>query len=124
MNDKELTAKVHSAMYKLAKEKGLAAPVEVLTEIGILSKADYERWREGKIDYLERVCKINLGKLTKIIKEIRAYANKHNLKPSWTFYRKWGKKTKVGGQGKGIAVKLRFPKSGDENIERQYATHC
>jgi len=119
-NDKELQAKVHSAMYNLIKAKGIAAPVDVLIIIGALSKDDHERWRFGKIDYLERVCKINLRKLSLVNHEIRAYARKHNLKPSWTFYKRWGD-NKKGAKVK--ATKLRFSKSGDENIEKQYATH-
>ena len=39
---------------------------------------------------------------------------KQGLKPSWTDYRKWGK---------GENPRLRFSKSGDDNIERAYATH-
>jgi hypothetical protein len=114
MNDKELIGKVHSAVYSLANGKGYAAPVDVLMAIGVLSKADYENWRNGRVDCLERVCKVNLKKLSTINREIRAYAQKHNLKASWTDYRKWGK---------GENIRLRFSKSGDEGIERLYATH-
>lgn len=114
MNNIELHKKVHSAMYNLIKQKGVASPVEVLIEICVLSKEDYERWRFGKIDYLERVCKINLNKLSTVNHEIRVFARKNKLKPSWTDYRKWGK---------GNRVMLRFSKSGGEQIEKLYATH-
>jgi len=113
-NDHELKVKVHSAVYHLIKDKGVASPSEVLIAIGVLSKEDYERWRNGKVDFLERVCKINLRKLSFINHEIRSYASKHNLKPSWTAYNKWGK---------GAKKRLRFSKSGEEKIERFYATH-
>ena len=46
--------------------------------------------------------------------EIRVYAQKHNLKPSWTDYHKWGK---------GHRMRLRFSKSGNARIEELYATH-
>ena len=114
MNDKEIHDKVNSAMYTLVKGKGFAAPVDVLLEIGVLSKADYENWQFGRTSYLERVCKINLKKLSAINRKIRVYAQQHNLKPSWTDYRKWGK----GGN-----IRLQFSKSGNEQIERLYATH-
>ena len=114
MNNKELYNKVQSAMYTLIKDKGIAAPVDVLILVGVLSKEDYERWRHGKVDYLERLCKINLSKLSTINHEIRVYARKNNLKASWTDYRTWGK---------GSKDRLRFSKSGDENIEKLYATH-
>lgn len=115
MNDKEIQSKVNLAMYTIIKRKGSVAPVDVLISIGVLSKADYENWRFGRgVDYLERVCKINLRKLSTINRAIRTYAKQHNLKPSWTDYRKWGKCEHS---------RLRFSKSGNENIERQYATH-
>ena len=114
MNNKELHDKVHAIMYALIKEKGVASPIEVLMALDILSKEDYENWRFGRVSYLERVCKINLGKLSTINHEIRVFARKNDLKASWSDYRKWGK---------GKAIPLRFSKSGSENIERLYATH-
>jgi hypothetical protein len=107
-------------MYALIKENGVASPVEVLISVGVLSKEKYEEWRFGKIPYLEKVCQANLNKLSTINHEIRVFARKNDLKPSWTFYKKWGN-NKKGNRGN--AVKLRFSKSGDENIEQQYATH-
>ena len=117
MNNGEIIGKVHNSMYQQIKKTGVAAPVQVLMDLGVLSPADYERWRFGKVDYLERVCKVNLSKLSYIMKEIRSYARKNELKESWTFYKQWG------GKGSKSAVKLRFSKSGSESIERGYATH-
>jgi hypothetical protein len=117
MNNAELRKKVHAAMHSLVQKNGFASPVEVLIEIGVLSKEKYEDWRFGRVSYLERVCQINLGKLSTINHEIRIFARKNNLKASWTFYKQWGQNKK------GKTIKLRFSKSGDENIERQYATH-
>lgn len=116
MNDKELIPKVHSSMYRQMKETGVCIPVQVLMDIGILSNTDYDNWRFGKVDYLERVCKINMRKLSVVMREVRSFARKNNLKPSWTFYKRWGRKGKP-------TIKLRFSKSGDEGIERGYATH-
>ena len=117
MNNGEIIGKVHNSMYQQIKKSGFAAPVQVLMDVGVLLPADYERWRTGKVDYLERVCKINLSKLSFIMKEVRSYARINGLKDSWTFYNQWG------GKGKQPAVKLRFSKSGAEAIERGYATH-
>ena len=63
MTDRELTGKVHSAVYHQCQRRGYAAPVDVLMEIGVLPKEKYEDWRRGRIDYLERVCTVNLRKL-------------------------------------------------------------
>jgi len=48
LNDKELKQKVNTAMYTLIKEKGFAAPTDVLIAVAVLSSTDYERWRVVK----------------------------------------------------------------------------
>lgn len=116
MNNGEIIGKVHNSMYHQLQRDGFATPVQVLMDIGALSKQDYENWRFGRVDYLERVCKINLKKLSFVMKQMRAYAAKNNLKPSFTYYKQWGHKGKP-------TRKQRFSKSGNENIERHYATH-
>ena len=112
MNDKELIGKVHSSMYHQLKRKGYATAVDVLMDLEILSKTDYELWRNGKVLYLEKVCKVNLKKLSTIL----------HLKPSFCVYKRWAVKKK-NGQGKKPVIKLRFSKSGSEDIEKWYATH-
>lgn len=84
MNDKELIGKVHSAVYHQCQRRGYAAPVDVLMEIGFLPKQKYEDWRFGRVDYLERVCMVNLRKLSFIMCQMRVYAQKTGLKPSKT----------------------------------------
>lgn len=116
VNDGEIKRRVHSAMYHQLQEKGYAAPADVLMDIGVLTKEDYENWRFGRVPYLECVCKVNLKMLSSIMHEVRSYAAKNNLKPSWTYYGKWGVKN-------GRRPKLRFSKSGDEKIEEGYSTH-
>ena len=116
MNDSEIVNKVHHSMYHQIQKTGMSTPVQVLIDLDVLSSVNLERWRFGKVDYLERVCKVNLRKLSYIMKQVRAYAAKNNLKASWTFYKQWGRKGKP-------TVKLRFSKSGDEDVEHGYATH-
>lgn len=110
MNNMELKAKVDKAMADIIRAKGFAAPVDVLMEVGILSKKDHEDWRSGRVPYLERVCNTNLSKLSLVMHEIRSYADRNDLKLSWTAYIHKGKP-------------LRFSKSSDEKIERSYSTH-
>ena len=117
MNNREIIGKVHNSMYQQIKKSGMATPVQVIIDLGYLSQADYDRWRFGKgVDYLERVCKVNLHKLSFIMKQVRACARKNDLKPSWTFYKQYGRKGKK-------PIKLRFSKYGDEGVEKGYATH-
>ncbi|MBR0597689.1 hypothetical protein [Sinanaerobacter chloroacetimidivorans] len=117
MNNNKTVGNVHNSMYKQIQKTGIATPVQVLLDLGILSKEDYERWRFGKVDYLERVCKVNLSKLSFVMREIQSYAAKNSLKGSWTFYKQWGQKDSPR------AKQLRFSKSGGEDIEKAYATH-
>ena len=95
MNDKELIGKVHSAVYHQCQRRGYAAPVDVLMEIGVLPKQKYEDWRFGRVDYLERVCMVNLRKLSFIMRQMRVYAQKTGLKPSFCYYKQWDVKKKT-----------------------------
>lgn len=114
MNNAELDKAVKRLVHSNRYEKGYVCAVDVLMQLDYLSKKDYEAWRFGRVDYLEKVCQINLSKLTLINKLIRKYATELNLKSSWTEYNKFGK---------GVKHKLRFSKSGKKTIEDRYATH-
>lgn len=122
MDDKELIGKVHSAMYHQCQKRGYAAPVDVLMDIGALPKQKYEEWRYGHVPYLEAVCIVNLHKLSRIMHEMRVYAQKNNLKRSFCYYKQWAVK-KPTGQGHKPVIPLRFSKSGKSEIEKWYATH-
>ena len=122
VTDSELIGKVHSAVYQQCRQRGYAAPVDVLMDLGVLSKQKYEEWRYGKVSYLEQACTCNLRKLSFIMSQIREYAEKSNLKSSFCYYKQWGTKKK-SGQGRKLVIQLRFSKSGKEDIERAYATH-
>ena len=76
MNREELILRVNSAMYRQCRQRGYATPVDVLMDIGILSKQKYEDWRFGKVPFLEAVCNANLGKLTIVLGAMRRYAQK------------------------------------------------
>lgn len=117
-----MVVKIHSSMYQQLKKRGYATPVDVLMDLEILSKKDYELWRNGKIPYLEKTCNINLKKLSMILHEMRVYAKKSDLNPSYTVYKQWAVK-KRNEQGRKPVIKLRFSKSGSDDIEKWYATH-
>lgn len=68
------------------------------------------------MDYLERVCTVNLRKLSFIMHQMRVYAQKTGLKPSFCCYKQWGVKKK-NGQGHKPVIPLRFSKSGNPEIE-------
>lgn len=112
MNDGEMLGKVNSSMYHQCQKRGYATPVDVMMDIGILPKQQYENWRFGRIPYLEAVCTVNLRKLSVMMHQMRVYAQKAGLKPSFCYYKQWntGKKN---GQGHKTVIPLRFSKSGN-----------
>ncbi len=114
MNRQEIEAKVNSQIYLQCKSRGYTTPVDVLMGIGVLSKENHLKWCNGKVPYLEMVCNGSLNSLSFIMKCMRSYAAKNDLKPSITFYKQYGSKP---------VKKLRFSKSNNPQIEQAYATH-
>lgn len=114
MNNKVLEAKVKELVHRTRYEQGFVCSIDILLQLEYLSQKDYDDWRFGHIDCLEKVCKVNLSKLTFINKLIRKFSIELGLTSSWTGYNQYGK----GGKRR-----LRFSKSGDRVIEENYATH-
>jgi hypothetical protein len=77
---KDLTGKIQDAVYQNIQRKGFVAPVDVLMDIGVLEKKDYDAWRRGQVPYLEKVCRVNLHKLSAIMRALRTCAAKNMLK--------------------------------------------
>lgn len=114
MNNKELEKKVKQLVSELSYLKGYVCSVDVLLKLGYITQSDYQNWRMGKIEYLEKVCDVNLHKLSTVNKFIRKFAAEWNLEASWTEYNKIGKEPKK---------RLIFSKTRDSKIEYAYATH-
>lgn len=92
----------------------VVAPVDVFVQLDLLSASDLEAWRFGRVPYLEKVIRCNLEKASRILRILRLHAHDLNMRPSPTYYKKWGK---------GQKVPLRFSKNADRNIEEAYARH-
>lgn len=114
MNRKELHKKLSAVTSELIREKGYICFVDVFMNLGYLDFKDYELWRMKKIPYLEKVIKVNLMQINFIMRSVQKNSINGKLEQSWTVYKSWGK---------GKKVFLRFSKSGEENIEKLYATH-
>jgi hypothetical protein len=92
----------------------VVAPIDVFVHMDLLSKADVESWRFGRVPYLERVIRCSLGKTSRILRILRMHVHDLNMIPSHTAYVKWGK---------GPRTPLRFSKTGDRNLEEAYSRH-
>ncbi len=91
MNNSDLKNKIKLIGKEIIEEKGYLSSIDVLLKLEYLSEKDYENWRFGKVDYLEKVCGVNLKKLSTINKTIKEISGQWNLKKSWTAYNKYGK---------------------------------
>ena len=102
------------AVGEILSADGIVTPVEIFIHLNLLSRADLEEWRFGRVPYLEKVIRCNLSKASRILRILRFHAHDLNLKPSQTAYVKWGK---------GKRARLRFSKTGDPNLEEAYSRH-
>ena len=67
-------------------ERGYVSAIDVFLGVGWLAPADLDRWRQGRVECLERVVHASLPKLTKAMAELRRWAARRGLKPSETGY--------------------------------------
>ena len=106
MNNQDLIKKADAIMASQIYTRGYIAPVDVLLDLNVLERKDFEAWRRGRVKILEKVIHMNLHKLSFLMKEVRAYARSHDLQPRMTVYKN-----------------LRFSVSGAIDIEKNYSTH-
>jgi hypothetical protein len=112
-NQKKLESRIVATAEATLAEQHYVAPVDVLVGIGWLPPSLVDQWRQGRVDYLERVVQANLSKMSTAMKVFRRWARDRGLKPSETAYVARTRDRR----------KLRFSKSGDPEIERAYSTH-
>jgi hypothetical protein len=80
---------------------------------GLARPQALQRWRQGQVDYLERIVQANLSRISKAVRIFRRWAVAKGLTASETHY----VRRKSPGQT------LRFSKSGNPGVERLYRTH-
>ncbi|SDI74200.1 hypothetical protein [Natribacillus halophilus] len=114
MNRQKLRQRVFQHSEQILSEKGYVSPIDVLLKLERLTPKEVEDWRFKRTPHLERSMRGSLPSQNFVLKTIREFAQKKGLKPSFTFYKKWGK---------GPKQRLQFSKSGTKAIEERYATH-
>ena len=112
--DDPLFPRVERAVAAILAGGKIVAPVDVLVRMGLLKQEHIEDWRQGRVDYLERLITGNLTRLSRLLRILHFHA--HDLKwvPSVTGYMCWGK---------GPRRRLRFTKTGDAKLEEAYSRH-
>src|SRR3989304_6627891 len=114
LNRNDLIKKMNAASSFVLREKGYISFVDVLIQMGMLTKEPYEAWRFGKVPCLEQVISVNLAKINYTLRALQQNARNGGLRASKTAYGSWGK---------GPKRTWRFSKSFDPNIDEEYATH-
>lgn len=96
MNAAELDKEVKRLVNLNWYQQGYVCAVDVLRQLGVLKEKDYEDWRFGRVEYLEKVCGANLSRLTLISKLKRKHARGLAMKGSLAVYNKYGKGPDAG----------------------------
>ena len=112
-NRAQLELRVARVAEAALAERQFVTPIDVLVGLGWLASSHVEEWRQGRVEYLERVAQANLAKLSVATTLLRTWATGRGLIPSETTYvaRTRDRRT------------LRFSTSGHPDIERAYRTH-
>jgi hypothetical protein len=114
VNRTELEKKTRDAFHTRLHQTGYVSLVDLLLEMGKLTRDDHEAWRFRRVPFLERVVRLNLSQLNVVRRQVQALAREHALQPSFTAYVSWGQ---------GPRTQLRFTRSGNPQLEAAYATH-
>ena len=105
--------RVVGAVARILARSDVVAPVDVLIEMGNLSKKNLEAWRAGQVPYLERAFEGSLSKANRMLRIIGFHVHDLNMVSSQATYRATS----------GRHAALRFSKSGAKTIEDAYSRH-
>lgn len=115
--DSDNRRKLHDRVVKAAEEalaeSGCVAPVDVLIGVGWLPLSTLRAWRQGRVPNLEQVMNVKPSRISEAMELLRAWANQRGLQPNEAVY--------VARTPARPA--LRFSKSGDPDLEKDYRTH-
>ncbi len=103
---------IKAAEAALADRHFLSA-IDVLVGIRWLTTSQVDRWRQGRVDYLERQVTADLSKISIAMAAFRHWAQQEGLHPSESAYLSRSRDHRP----------LRFSKSADPSIEVAYRTH-
>ncbi len=113
MARQDIQARVRRVAEQALAEHQYVRPIDVLLGLGWLAPSHLDRWKQGRVSYLEEVIQGNLGKVSTAMTEFRRWARASGLTPSETTYLA---RTRDRRQ-------LRFSASADPSIEQAYRTH-
>lgn len=113
MARQDLERRVRRAAEEALTRQRFVSAIDVLLGLGWLAPTHLDRWRQGRVDSLERVVQANLRKVTAAMAELRRWAQDKGLDSAETAYLARTRDRRP----------LRFSVSGDDAIELAYRTH-
>jgi hypothetical protein len=113
MTDRGIEDRVARAAEAALADREFVAPVDVLMGVGWLQPGVVDRWRQGRVEYLEAAAQVDPSKLSAAMAAFRRWTERHGLQPSETDYVARTRDRR----------RLRFTSTGDPAIERAYSTH-
>jgi hypothetical protein len=113
MANSRLEERVTRAAEAALAAQSYVSAVDVLLRLGWLAPSHLDLWRQGRVEYLERMVQAGLGKQSTAMSTLRTWATRRGLTPSETAY---VARTRDCRQ-------LRFSVSGNPDTELAYRTH-
>lgn len=110
---RKLDRRVARAAEEALAEHGIVTTIDVLLGVGWLSARAVDRWRQGRVEYLERAAAVDASRLSAAIELFDQWARDRGLEPSETDYVARRRDRRA----------LRFTSGGTPEIERAYRTH-
>jgi hypothetical protein len=110
---RRIDRRVAEAAKAALAERQNVSVIDVLVGLGWLHPSNVDRWRQGRIEYLELVVFVGPDKIAAALEALLDWARERELRPSEMAYPARARDRRP----------LRFTASGDPEIERLYRTH-
>jgi hypothetical protein len=109
----KLEDRVITAAEEALADRHFVTAIDVLVGVGWLTTPQIDRWRQGRVDYLERLVTANHSKISTAMATFRRWAQEAGLHPSESAYLSQSRDHRP----------LRFSINDDPRIEAAYRTH-
>jgi hypothetical protein len=113
MSGTALAQRVERVAEAALAEQRYVSAIDIFRGLGWLAPTHLDKWRQGRVQCLERVAQASLPKLSNAMRLFRRWAQRRGLVPSETGYVARTRDRRP----------LRFSVSGATEIERAYRTH-
>lgn len=108
--DDKYYPRIMRAVETILKRQNYVSPFELFQEMGLVTRENAKKWKQGQVPYFEKVVNCNLSKASRVLRILRFHAHDLNLGPSMTVYKHKGRS-------------LKFSKSGIKPVEEAYSRH-